>query len=367
LKASDEEKTLVGNDFIDILKSDSDFITQILWELKSTDVKIMNPQVKKIAVALENGKPIVWDKGLVLSFLSSVPEIKQEIESRGIGLEDVKKLRISIIHEVDGINVYDGISINLVPISVPSTHLVSFYTAYRSCFKGPHYMYKSKFTNLVERIIAEALEDKGITLIVGAGVDPLIPFGETLDRFSNVKFELKKHLVSLLCTISVLLPPSTVTRSLCNLLRSNEKIDMITSNWSLSLERNNPPPERYYNVREVAPVVSNDTLYLTLGVLKDPNELSQHLRSIGPKNVIFVVGSSLSEKDFTLTGLGEHMSKAEYIVIFTLTPGGYKEKLKRLMGKDSEEISYMILVDDLHSIFRYITEVKPGRAPSTIL
>jgi hypothetical protein len=41
LKASDEEKTLVGNDFIDILKSDSDFITQILWELKSTDVKIM--------------------------------------------------------------------------------------------------------------------------------------------------------------------------------------------------------------------------------------------------------------------------------------------------------------------------------------
>lgn len=358
---------MVSYEFVDILENN--LVTQILWELSTTDAEIKNPYVKKLAEKLENNKSVRWDKDLISNFLSGVPEIKGEIESKGLNLDEITKLKVSITHEVNGTNAYDGIDINLIPTSIPRAQLVDFSIAYTSCFKGPQFLHKSKFTDLVETIMAEALAKQGITMIVGAGVDPYIPFAETLDKFSGIKFKLKKYLVSLLCTISILLPPSSVTKTLTNLLKSNERMDMITSNWSLSLERNNPPPDRFYNVRKVNTDVdiNNNTVHLTFGVLKDPNELSQHLRNIGPKSAVFVVGSSLNERDFTRTGLGEHMSLAEWIVIFTLTPEGYRERLAKLMGKDKKEVQYITVVDDLHSIFRYITEVKAGRPPSKIL
>jgi hypothetical protein len=334
---------------------ENNLIMDVLWELAEDGTKktISNPKVLDLAYKLKSGVAVRWSKEFIQEFLTNVQDVAKELEKGKI--EKIKEVRVSIYHETDSIkDAYKDIEIKLHPFEIPITKMTEFTLHYGKHFSGPHYPRKSKFTSLIEYILAQAIEKKGVTIVAGAGIDPYIPTGETLTRFATAD-ELRKYLVVFLCAISTFLPPSPVTKILCKLVNNYTNIDIITSNWSFSLERNKPIEYRFCNVRKIIPkIIDEHTISLTFGALKEPHQLSQHMRKIGEKNVIFCVGSSLRMEDFGRTGLGEHMSNAGWILIFTLTNGSFHEKLRNLTGRVQEVIPFIEVIDDLHSIFNYI-------------
>jgi hypothetical protein len=351
---------------IDILEGN--LISDILWELRNPGPEISNPRVKDLAKELEGGKPVKWSRDLISQFLAGVPDVKSKLNLSGEQIERMEEITISIRHEMDGVDAYQGVHVRLQPYEIPIDKMMEFGISYASNFSGPSYKRRSKFVLLIEKLLAEAVEKRGVTIVAGAGIDPYIPFAETLTRFAGIENRTKKFLVVIVCAISLLLPPAPTARSLCNLARSHRNIDVVTSNWSCSLERNSPPTMQFYNVRKIDPEkIAQNAISLTFGSLKDPNELSQHLRNIGPKNIVFVVGCTLSAKDFGKTGLGEHMSGADWILVFTLNADGFQDKLRDLMRKEKEEISFIMVIDDLHSVFNYIKSVVAGRPPTVVL
>jgi hypothetical protein len=245
-------------------------------------------------------------------FLDTLWELKVEVP------RDLAELKVHLQHDVsplkDHRDIFRDIDLVLVSSEEPSGMPPAF----------PIEKQQSRLARQVKMILDDMTEKGHVFLVVGAGIDPIY-LGESLDQYfvgkdgTNLAKERvvpnKRYLAVCYAATSLLWRKQFFVGAywLSQLATKIEKISMITTNWSHSLERHGTP--RVLNTRALSFDPRANRLHVGLKVQKDIIDFIEGERRSNDFSPywVFVSGSNLRRSDFGLF-LGSLLNDAEGLV-----------------------------------------------------